>query len=166
MTWWNWLRNLALRLDALRPVHDHRVAGAAEVAGDLLRPLERRIHRPCPTDRHMWLTGRPADLVEPLDRALQPELNTDQAGDLAEGALQAALGTRAVVADDVHDERVVQFAGRLEAIDQPADLMVGVGHVCGIVLHQPGYRPSWLRPIGRPTRARHWTAESVWFLWE
>ena len=33
----------ALRLDAVGPVHDHRVARAAIVRGDLLGPLERRV---------------------------------------------------------------------------------------------------------------------------
>ena len=43
---------------------------------------------------------------------------------------QAALGRGAVVADDVHHERVVEFAGRGQAVDQPPDLEVGAGHVC------------------------------------
>ena len=50
MTWWNCER-ISAGLDALRPGHDHRVACAAEVAGHLLAPLERRVHRPGPAHR-------------------------------------------------------------------------------------------------------------------
>ena len=100
---------LPLRRDPLRPGDDHPVASAAEVAGNLFRPLERGIHRPRPTDGDVRLAGRPADLVDPLDGVLQPELDADQAGDLAEGAFQPTFGTRAVVSDDVHDECVVEF---------------------------------------------------------
>ena len=41
MTWWNWWRISPLRLDAVRPVDDRAVAGAAPVRGDLLGPLVR-----------------------------------------------------------------------------------------------------------------------------
>ena len=55
---------LALGLDCLWPMDDQRVARAAEVRGDLLGPLERRVRRPGPADRHVRLGGRAADLVE------------------------------------------------------------------------------------------------------
>ena len=84
--------SFALRLDALGPVNDQRIARAAEVAGDLFGPLERSVHRPRPTDGHVWLAGWLADLVDPLGRALQPELYAQQAGDFAEGAFQPAFG--------------------------------------------------------------------------
>ena len=48
----------------LRPVHDHAVARAAEVAGDLLGPLERRVARPRPADREVREGLRPAPLVD------------------------------------------------------------------------------------------------------
>ena len=40
--------DFAAGLDPLRPGDGQAVAGAAEVAGDLLGPLERRVHRPGP----------------------------------------------------------------------------------------------------------------------
>ena len=51
MTWVNWERSPPCSLDAVRPVHDGAVAGAAPVRGDLLGPLERGVHRPRPADR-------------------------------------------------------------------------------------------------------------------
>ena len=143
--------DFALRLDPLGPVDDQRVARAAEVAGDLLGPLERGVHRPGPADRDVRLARRPADLVDPLDRALQAELHAEQAGDFAERPFQPAFGAGAVVADDVHDQRVVEFAGGLQAVDQPADVVVGVRHVARRSSPSAGCRPSSRPPTGRPT---------------
>ena len=42
-----------------------------------------------------------------------------------------AFGARAVVAADVDDQRVVEFAHVFDCLDHPADLMVGIGHVGG-----------------------------------
>ena len=45
--------------------------------------------------------------------------------------MQGALGARAVVAGDVDDERVVEFAHVLHGLDDAADLVVGVGREGG-----------------------------------
>ena len=42
-----------------------------------------------------------------------------------------AFGAGAVVAADVDDERVIELAQVFHGLDDPADLMVGVGHVGG-----------------------------------
>ena len=59
--------DLALGLDALRPVDDRAVAGAAPVRGDLLGPLVGRVHRVRPADGVVVVGLGPAELVEPLD---------------------------------------------------------------------------------------------------
>ena len=118
-------------------MYDHRVAGAAEVRGHLLRPLEWSVHGPGPSNRHVRLARWSANFVEPLDRACQSELQADQAGDLAERSFQPPLGARAIVADDVHHQRVIELTRKGEAVDQATDLEVGVVHVRRIILHQP-----------------------------
>ncbi len=50
-------------------------------------------------------------------------------------AFRAAFGARAVVADDVEEERVVQLADLFELRDEPADLVVGVLGEAGEGLH-------------------------------
>ena len=45
---------------------------------------------------------------------------------LVERAVQRALGGRTVIADDVVNERVVENAELAQAIQQPADMVVGV----------------------------------------
>ena len=51
MTCVNWLRSPPVSAMRARPAHDHRVARAAEVRGDLLAPLERGVARPRPGRR-------------------------------------------------------------------------------------------------------------------
>ena len=63
------------------------------------------------------------------------ELVLDRHGDAVEGrelvrrAVEHAFGARAVVAADVDDQGVVEFAQVLDRLDHPADLVVGVGKV-------------------------------------
>ena len=42
-----------------------------------------------------------------------------------EGALRRAFGRRAVVADDVIDQRIVERLDLFERVDQPADVIIG-----------------------------------------
>ena len=44
---------------------------------------------------------------------------------------QRAFGARAVVADDVDDQRVVELAHVLDLLDDAADLVIGIGRVTG-----------------------------------
>ena len=55
----------ALVLDPSGPGDDHRVAGAAEVGGDLLAPLEGRVARPGPGAGEVRLHERAAPGVHP-----------------------------------------------------------------------------------------------------
>ena len=56
---------------------------------------------------------------------------------LVERAVDRALGRRAVVADDVVDERVLERADVLQRVDQAADVVVGVLQEPGVHLHLP-----------------------------
>ena len=105
-----------------------------------------------PTGTCGSLVGPPISSM-PLDRALQPELNAEQAGDFAESPLESTLGTRAVVADDIHDQCVVEFAGRLQGCrsSRPTSI-VGVRHVRGVVLHQAAVDLPGVRRLGIPRR--------------
>ena len=48
------------------------------------------------------------------------------------GLDSAAFGARAVVATDVNDQGVVEFAEIFDGLDDPSDLIVGVGKVGSI----------------------------------
>ena len=50
-------------------------------------------------------------------------------------AVQRAFGGRAVVADDVVDQRVVEQVELLQRINQPTDMVIGVLHEPGVNFH-------------------------------
>src|SRR5439155_15506633 len=52
-------------------------------------------------------------------------------GELIKGTVQGAFRAGAVVAADVDDNRVVEFAHVLDRLDDSANLVVGVGGVAG-----------------------------------
>ena len=56
--------DLALGLDAVRPVHDRAVARAAPVRRHLLGPLVGRVHRVRPADRVVVVGFGPAEVVD------------------------------------------------------------------------------------------------------
>ena len=73
-------------------------------------------------------------LVRPPERV--PEVlglhrhgNAIEGGELVRCAVEHAFGARAVVATDVDDQGVVEFAEVFDGLDDPADLIVGVGEV-------------------------------------
>ena len=55
--------------------------------------------------------------------------NAIEGGELVRRAVEHAFGTRAVVATDVDDQGVVEFAEVFDGLDDPSDLIVGVGEV-------------------------------------
>ncbi len=131
--------HLALRLDPLRPVHDRAVARAAPVRRDLLGPLVGRVHGVRPAHRVVVVGLRPAELVEPGHEEFR-RLEGGHAVEvdhLVERAVQRALGRRAVVADDVVDERVVEDVELLQPVEQAADVVVGVLQEAGVDFHLP-----------------------------
>ena len=88
--------HLALGRDALRPVHDRAVAGAAPVRGDLLRPLVRRVHRVRPADGVVVVGRRGAEHVDPGGHELgrleaDGTVQHDQLVERSRGASPSAL---------------------------------------------------------------------------
>ena len=124
----------------VRPVHDRAVARAAPVRGDLLGPLIRGVHRVRPADRVVVVGVRSAELVDlalhELDRLDRG--HAVQHRHLVEAAVQRSFGRGAVVADDVEDQRVIEYLQILQRIDQPSDVVVGVLEKRRIDLHLPG----------------------------
>ena len=98
--------------DTLRPGDDHRVARAAEVRGDQLRILKRRVSGPCPAGVvHAVGLGR-AERVKTANLLKRSELLFDGVRDsilCQQFADRTVLAFRAgtVVAKDVDDNRVV-----------------------------------------------------------
>jgi len=73
-----------------------------------------------------------------LQDILDGLVHTVEIGHLVEEPNHAPFGTRAVVADDVEDQRVVELASLSHGVDQPADLRVRVLAEPGEHLHLAG----------------------------
>ena len=140
MTCVNWVAGRAVGLDPLRPCHDHRVAGAAEVAGGLLAPLEGGVEgvRPGRGDVRRGVVAaerlEAAVLLDEPELLLRLENESVEEGELVERARDRALEAGAVVTPDVDDERVVEVAHLVDRVEEPADVPVGVLLVAGVDL--------------------------------
>ena len=96
---------------------------------DLLHPLERGIHRPRPSGR--IVRKGPVRSPERIPEKLVLDRHGDaiEGGELVRCAVEHAFGARAVVAADVDDQGVVEFAQVIDGLDDPADFVVGVSEV-------------------------------------
>ena len=142
LTWWNWERGV---LSGLMPF------GQEIASGLRVPPKWEAISLVCwngvsPAQAqpawYMLSILRAAERLQPAEPFERLELLLDRVGNLvlgeqlADGAV-LALGARAVVAPDVEDDGVVAKAERVELVDDPADLGVGVLDEAGEDLHQP-----------------------------
>ena len=126
------LAQAALVLDAAGPGDGHVLADAAELGGILLEPGERRVKGPGPAGGHVVVGLLGAPDVIPFHLGVDGHLvDAVEEGHFVRRAERAALGAGAVVAVDVDDERVVEFAHLLDGVDDAADLMIAVGGVGG-----------------------------------
>ena len=159
MTWVNCERSPPCSRMPLRPVDDHRVAGAAEVRGDLLAPVERAVAGPGPCRRvvrphHVAAPGlEAAPLERELELLLVGQRDPVQRRQLVERAGQRALHAGAVVAPDVDHEGVVELAHLLDRVDHAADVPVGVLAEARVHLHLPRVEAPLVRRRASPRRA-------------
>src|SRR5450631_46778 len=109
--------NFALRRNALWPMDDHPVAGAAIARRPLLGPCERRVPRNGPAGGIMAVRLRSAEVVIVLQYVLNGLRDPVEIGHLIEEAVHAPFGARAIVADDVEDQRIVELTCRLDRFD-------------------------------------------------
>ncbi len=129
--------NLALSFHPLRPMHDHAVARAAPVRGDLFRPLIGRAKRVRPADRIMVVGLGRAEILDLRQQEfgrLDPR-HAVQCRHLIEAAVERPLGGGAVVPDDVIDQRVVEHAEVGERIHQAPDMVIDLLQEARIDLH-------------------------------
>ncbi len=120
--------NLALALDGIGPVDHHAVAGAAEIRGYLLGPLEGRVKGDGPARGHMGESVLATPLVKARQQILNLLNHLVEVGHFVVHADKAAFGTGAVIARDIDDQGVVQFADIFNGVHQSADIDVGVLH--------------------------------------
>jgi hypothetical protein len=71
--------------------------------------------------------GSPERIPEVL--VLDRHGNAVEGGELVRRAIEHAFGTRAVVPTNVDDQCVAELAEVFDGLDNPTDLMVGVGEI-------------------------------------
>ena len=136
MAWTYWCRGPDPRLGAGGPVHDQRIGDPALV--DLPLPsAERRVAGDRPSPRVVVVAEGPADLVDPAERLLDRTGCDVPRPDVVDRADGPALRAGTVVRQH-DDERVVEVARAVEEVDEPAELVVGVGEEAGEGLHVAG----------------------------
>ena len=99
---------------------------------NLLHPFERGAHRPRPRRGKVRkrLVRTPEWVPEVL--GLHRHRDAIERRELVRRALQHAFRARAVIAADVDDQGVVELAKVFDGLDDPADLVVGIGKVSSI----------------------------------
>src|SRR3990172_1626962 len=130
--------HFAFRCDPPGPMNDHAVAGAAVTSGDLLRPGKRRVAGHGPTGGVMAVRVRAAQIVDVLENLWNGFGHAVEVGHLIEKTVHGAFGTRAVVSDDVEDERVVHLAEVFNGLNDAPNLEVGILAETGENFHLPG----------------------------
>src|ERR1700757_2982924 len=113
-----------------RPRNGHSLPGPTEMGRHLLGPLEGRVKCPRPRDRHVrvGLIRSPVFVMQQLEN-LRESQDAVVGGHLIKGSLQSAFRARTVVAANVDNERVVELAFILNFLNDPANLMVGIGGI-------------------------------------
>ena len=117
-------------LDVAGPRNRQSLAGATEVRGDLLGPLEGGVEGPRPADRHVRIGFLRTPLFEMQElQRFGSFQDTIVSGELVVSTGQGAFRAGAVVATDIDDQRVVEFTHVLDLLDHAVDLIVGIGCV-------------------------------------
>ncbi len=139
-------------VDVAGPRHRHALSGPAEVRRNLLHPLKWRVHRPRPTRCKMRERAFRTPEWVPKELVLHRHGNAIEGRELVRCAVEHALGTRAVVATDVDDQGIVEFAEIFDGLNDAPDLMVGVGEVGPINIRLPDEELLLLPTEGIPLR--------------
>ena len=84
---------------------------------------------------------RAAQFVDDLQRALDWFEDSVERRDLVHRSVETALGRRAIVAEDVDDERVVGVGERRHCVQDAPHLVIDVRAETGEHFHHPGVEP-------------------------
>ena len=145
-------------LDTRGPGDRQRIARAAEVRGDELGILERRIAGPCPACMIHIVDLGPAERIQTTQFVQRLKLLLNRVGNLVlrqqlADAAVLAFGAGTVVAEDIDHDRIIANALAVQFVDHLAGLGIDMFHEACEHLHQtPLKRP--LR-LGNAVPSRH-----------
>src|SRR4029077_19912765 len=104
---------------------------------DLLTPFEWRVECPRPGSGKMRESFVGSPKFVPQKLIFDRHGDTIKCGELVRRTVEHTLGTRSIVAADVEDQRVTQFAKVFDCLDDTADLVVGVGEIRAVHVSLP-----------------------------
>src|SRR5260370_443343 len=96
---------------------------------DLFHPLEWRVERPCPFCRVVRESFVRSPKFVPEELIFDWHGNAIKGSEFVRRPVEHALGARAVVAADVDDQGVIQFAEVFYRLNHPANFVVGVSEI-------------------------------------
>src|SRR5438128_92695 len=102
--------DLSFGFDTFGPMHYHPVAGASPMRSNLLGPLERSIQRMRPANGIMRESIRASPVIDMIHHLGSSADNTIQSHHLIVSPFGSSLGAGAVIAYNVDEESVIQFA--------------------------------------------------------
>src|SRR5438132_245479 len=91
----------ALLFDLRRPRDNYRVTRAAEVGGNLLCPLKRRIHRPSPARGEMVVVLGTAQLIDDFQFAFDRFEHAIKPGQLVRCSVETAFGRSTIITENI-----------------------------------------------------------------
>src|SRR5437667_2056128 len=142
--------NFSLGFNSRRPMDNNSVSSAAVMRSDLFGPLKRRISRPCPTNGIMWKRLWVAPVIEMWHVNRGGVDDAIQRHHFIVSAFRSALGTGTVIANNVNEQGITQYAHFLQSIDQASYLFVSVLGETSERLHLPRLEFFLFRRLGIP----------------
>src|SRR6266566_7490055 len=102
--------DLAPGFDTFGPMHYHSVASASPMRSNLLGPLERSIQRVRPANGIVRESIRASPVIDMIHHLGSSTNNAIQSHHLVVRPFRSAFGARSVIAYNVDEESVIQFA--------------------------------------------------------
>src|SRR5882724_2141720 len=144
--------DFSLGFNPRRPMYNYTVRSSAVVRCDLFGPLERSVAGPRPANRIMREGARVAPIVQMRHIDLGGVNNSIQCHHLVIGTFRSTLCAGSVVAHDVNEQGVVQYAHLPEGVNQSSYLFIGVLGKTGKSFHLAGFEFFLIRGLGIPRR--------------
>src|SRR6267378_177192 len=118
--------DFSLGFNSRWPMYNYTVRGSAVMRRDLLGPLERSVASPRPANCIMRERARVAPILQVRHIDLGGVNDSIQRHHLVIGAFRSTFCAGSVVAHNVNEQGVVQYAHLLKSIHQSSYLFVGV----------------------------------------
>src|SRR5439155_22238475 len=129
--------DFSLGFNSRRPMDHDAIRGSTIMGCDLLGPLERCVARPGPANRIMRKRIWASPVIDMTLHLGSSANNAVQRHHFVVGSLGAAFGAGSIIAHNVNEQCVVQYADFLKGINQSSYLFISMLGKTGERLHLP-----------------------------